>query len=76
MSSSSFSGALVRTMNADVDVWNHTILNAAELDPDRKYRLYATGLADLSGRKYVALPVSDTPITPRTRHRYLLLDHA
>ncbi len=37
------------------------VINTHELEPTKKYELYATGDADVNGRKYVALPSKPTP---------------
>jgi len=41
--------------------YNSYVVNASNLEPDKKYELYATGNADMNGRKYIALPSKPTP---------------
>ena len=41
--------------------YNSYVMNTHEMDPTKWYELYATGDADLNGRKYVALPSKPTP---------------
>jgi len=36
------------------------VINTYELEPIKRYELYATGDADMNGRKYVALPSKPT----------------
>jgi hypothetical protein len=41
--------------------YNSYVMNTHEMDPTKRYELYATGDADLNGRKYIALPSKPTP---------------
>ena len=41
--------------------YNSYVVNTHKLESDKKYNLYATGDADMNGRKYVALPSKPTP---------------
>lgn len=41
--------------------YNSYVVNAYNLEPGKKYELYATGNADMNGRKYVALSSKPTP---------------
>jgi hypothetical protein len=66
-----FSGSFVYSMNLN-DTWKYNIQNASQLDPTQEYQLHATGYADLSGRKYVALP-ANTQITEQVKQKYNLL---
>lgn len=47
------------------------VTNTYELKKDQTYKLYATGDADLNGRKYVAL---SKPPTPEEIKKYNLLE--
>lgn len=67
----SYSGSSVYFMNTN-DVWSYSIQNASQLDSKQSYRLHATGYADLSGRKYVALP-KNMVLTPEIKKQYNLL---
>jgi hypothetical protein len=55
-------------MNATC-LWNNTIINAHESEDKVNYKLYATGDADMTGRKYVALPANLT-ITDDVKKQY------
>ena len=55
--------------------WNSCIINTSEIknyNHTTKFTLYPTGEADLSGRKYVALP-NTLKITPNIKTKYNLL---
>jgi len=41
--------------------YNSYVVNVYNLESGKKYELYATGNADMNGRKYVALPSRPTP---------------
>jgi hypothetical protein len=45
-------------MNLDPLFGSSWIKNVDKLDINKKYILYATGDADLSGRKYIAVPAN------------------
>ena len=45
-------------MNLDPLSGSHWIKNIDKLDKNEEYILYATGDANLSGRKYVAIPAN------------------
>jgi hypothetical protein len=40
--------------------YNSYVINTHELEPTKRYELYATGDADMNGRKYVALSSKPT----------------
>lgn len=67
----SFSAQTISHMNA-TSLWNHTIMNEPETSNSKTlYNLHSTGYADLSGRKYVALP-SNLKITSEIKKQYNL----
>ena len=61
----------IRMLNAS-DPWKHSIRIEGETSTG-EYRLYATGYADVSGRKYVALPTNIDPKNASVRQKYNLL---
>lgn len=67
-----YTGSDIRSINKKRQ-WNYSI-NTVEIDnsnSNKNYKLYATGEADMSGRKYIALP-SNTIITPKIKEKYNL----
>ena len=48
-------------------------LNIPVESNQNKYKLYATGDCDLSGRKYVALPIETNINDPDIRYKYNLM---
>ena len=52
--------------------WKGTIINVNDLDSNL-YKLVATGDADLSGRKYIALPIETNENDETIRKKYNLI---
>jgi len=53
-----FDKSHLKSINLDPLFGSRWIKNADNLDNNKEYVLYATGDADLSGRKYVAVPAN------------------
>jgi len=53
-----FNKSQLQCMNLDPLFGSSWIKNVDKLDINKKYILYATGDADLSGRKYIAVPAN------------------
>lgn len=65
-----YSSASISSMNYS-RTWNHCITIPEKTTQD-SYKLYATGDADLNGRKYVALPASKV-ITSEVKRAYNIM---
>jgi len=68
----SYTGNDIQSLNNNRR-WNNCI-NTKEIDnsnSNKKYKLYATGDADASGRKYIVIP-SNTIITTKIKEKYNL----
>jgi hypothetical protein len=70
-----FDKSQLQNMNIDNKYGRHWIQNANNLDNKQEYILYATGDADLSGRKYIALP-ANIPLNQSDKIKYNIFGNA
>ena len=54
------------------NIWRETLCIPYQKSENGKYKLHATGYADLNGRKYIPLP-ADMEITDKVKQMYNLI---
>lgn len=57
---------------SNTNIWKNCLHKPIESN-NNKYKIYATGYCDVSGRKYVALPIETNIKDPNIRYKYNLM---
>lgn len=66
-----YTGSQINSMRWN-DTWRGTLSIPDQKSENGKYKLHATGYADLNGRKYISLP-ADMIITDQVKRMYNLI---
>ena len=66
-----YTGSQINSMRWN-DIWRRTLCIPDLKSENGKYKLHATGYADLNGRKYISLP-ADMEITDKVKRMYNLI---